>query len=174
MQDQGKRLLLAVALALGVMLVWNMVFHKDEPPLPPTGSGSQVAPKPATPQVGVASGGSPTPAAAAGSGGSSVPAVAPAVQPVEELPRPPEKPLDLAFDNVVATFSSYCGGLKSWRLTDKRYANDPTKGLLLPDRSLMTMTNPEGKPVPGRPWTCTTTRRSSCRRCRSASPRSAS
>ena len=30
MQDQGKRLLLAVALALGVMLVWQMVFSKCE------------------------------------------------------------------------------------------------------------------------------------------------
>lgn len=148
MQDQGKRLLLAVALALGVMLLWNVVFHKDEPPPPPNAAGSQVAPKPATPQVGVASGSTPAPAASAGSGGSAPPAVAPGVQPVEELPRPPEKRLELAFDNVAATFSSYCGGLASWRLTDKRYANDPTKGLLLPDRSLMTMTNPEGKAVP--------------------------
>ena len=39
MQEQGKRLMLTVALALGVILVWNWVFHKEEPPPSPT-SGS--------------------------------------------------------------------------------------------------------------------------------------
>ena len=36
MQDQGKRLLLAVALALGVMLLWNVIFpsKKADPPKP--------------------------------------------------------------------------------------------------------------------------------------------
>jgi YidC/Oxa1 family membrane protein insertase len=153
MQDQGKRLLIAVALALGVMLVWNMVFPKDEPP-PTPAAGSQVAPpKPATPQVGVATPDAPAaPAAATGSGTSAVAATpsvpAPSAAPVEELPRPPEVPITLAFDNLVATFSSYCGGLKSWRLTDKRYAHDATQGWLLPERSLMTLADPDGKPVP--------------------------
>ena len=67
MQDQGKRLLITVALALGVMLVWNSVFHKDEPPPPTTGS-SQAPPKPATPQVGVATGGSAAGAQTAATG----------------------------------------------------------------------------------------------------------
>jgi len=31
MQEQGKRLLLAFALGIGVLLLWNVVFHKDEP-----------------------------------------------------------------------------------------------------------------------------------------------
>jgi len=151
MQDQGKRLLIAVALALGVMLVWNTVFHKDEPP-PPTTAGSQVVPpKPVTPQVGVAAGGSGvTQPAATGSGTPSSAGPAPAVtaSPVEELPRPPEEKLTLSFDNVVATFSSYCGGLTAWQLTDKRYARDATKGELLPARSQMTMTDPSGAQVP--------------------------
>src|SRR5512140_3813150 len=152
MQDQGKRLLIAVALALGVMLVWNTVFHKDEPP-PPTTAGSQVVPpKPVTPQVGVATGGSAaaTQPASPSSGTPSSAGTAPVAtaSPVEELPRPPEEKLALSFDNVVATFSSYCGGLTAWQLTDKRYARDATKGELLPARSQMTMTEPSGVRVP--------------------------
>src|SRR6476469_4287508 len=44
MQDQGKRLLLAVGLALLVMMTWQVLFpSKKPPPKPPTvGSGSQV------------------------------------------------------------------------------------------------------------------------------------
>jgi len=150
MQDQGRRLLIAVVLAFGVLFLWGKLFPKEEPP-PTSGSGSQVLPKPAVPEVGVAAGGSaatapaPTPGATApGSPGSP----APAVQPVEDKPRPPEKPLELAFDNVVATFSSYCGGLKSWRLTDKRYERDATRGEILPVRSQMTVTDPSGNHVP--------------------------
>jgi YidC/Oxa1 family membrane protein insertase len=139
MQDQGKRLLITVALALGVMLVWTSFTHKDEPP--PTAAGS-AGPKPVTPQVGVSTVGvAAAPAGAAG-------AAAPAVHAAEELPRPPEVPLTLTFDNVVATFSSYCGGLKSWRLTDKRYEQDPLKGWILPEKSLMTVTDGAGKKAP--------------------------
>jgi len=137
MQDQGKRLLITVALALGVMLVWTSFTHKEEPPAT-TGSG-QATPKPVVPQVGVsAAPGAPSaPAATVG----SAPAVA-------ELPRPPEVPLTLTFDNVVATFSSYCGGLKSWRLTDKRYDKDPLRGWILPEKSQMFTTDGAGKRIP--------------------------
>jgi YidC/Oxa1 family membrane protein insertase len=159
MQDQGKRLLLAVALALGVMLLWQQFAHKDEPP-PDAAKPGQTAPKPATPQVG--GGTATTPAAPSGSAGAtgaeaasatpgSAAAAAPAMtaaKPAEELPRPPEEVLTLAFPNLVATFSSYCGGLKSWQLTDKRYEHDAMRGSLLPEKSLMTVTDPSGKPVP--------------------------
>jgi YidC/Oxa1 family membrane protein insertase len=140
------------------MLVWSQVFHKDEPP-PDSAKPGLVTPKPATPQVGVSAGstapggpGSPgavpgTEAAPSGAAGSR----AAAAQPAEEVPRPPEQLLTLPFDNVMATFSSYCGGLKSWQLTDKRYAPDPTRGLLLPDKSQMTVTDPSGKRVPAPP-----------------------
>ncbi|HMG20492.1 MAG TPA: hypothetical protein VK607_04215 [Kofleriaceae bacterium] len=150
--------MLAVALALGVLFLWNNFTHKEEPPPTKAGSAS-TQPKPATPQVGVAAGsasavGSSAPAVA----GSSVAAGAPpstgvgtsaasAGPPIEEPPRPPEVPLTLTFDNAVATFSSYCGGLKSWQLTDKRYEHDATRGWLLPEKSLMTMVDPSGKPV---------------------------
>jgi YidC/Oxa1 family membrane protein insertase len=42
MQDQGKRLLVAVALALVVMLVWTQFVKKPESPKPKEGSGAQV------------------------------------------------------------------------------------------------------------------------------------
>src|SRR4051812_10552901 len=111
MQEQGKRLLLTVGLALGVMLVFQMFTKKDEPPPATSASGSQVAPKPATPGVGVSAGAPVTP---------NIPAPV-AVAPVEAAPRPPEQVFTLPFDNVIATFSSYCGGLTGWQLTDKRY-----------------------------------------------------
>jgi YidC/Oxa1 family membrane protein insertase len=140
MQDQGKRLLIAVALALGVMLIWTTMSPKEEPK-PTTGSG-QLGPKPATPQVGVAAG------AAAAPGAPATPATA---APATDAPRPAEAPITLTFPNMVATFSNYCGGLKSWQLTDQRYSHDASKGYLLPEKSLMTVTDAAGKRVPPTP-----------------------
>jgi YidC/Oxa1 family membrane protein insertase len=154
MQDQGKRLLLAVALALGVILVWNMAVRKDEPPPDQAQTGSQsgsaTTAKPATPQVGGPSGSAAaTPAVPSAMPGTPVP---PGPAPVvDDKPRPPEELVKLAFENVVATFSSYCGGLKAWQLTDKRYERDATRGALLPDKTSpgqFTMTDPSGKSAP--------------------------
>ena len=117
MQGQGKRLLLAVALALGVMLLWNLIFPppKDQPK-PPPGSGSQVVVTRPESLAGVGSGGT-------------------AAQP-SEAPRGEEK-----FETVTAPgkftakFSSYGGDLVSWKLADERYEkNDWSHGELLPDR----------------------------------------
>jgi YidC/Oxa1 family membrane protein insertase len=149
MQDQGKRLLLAAGLAIGVILVFQMLGNQETPPPPPaTESGSQVAPRPMSPQVGVATGTVPVaPAPATGAAGVA-PTVAPSVVPAAaEQPRPPEQVFTLPFPNVVAKFSSYCGGLSSWQLTDKRYEHDATKGELLPARSQMTLKDPAGKRV---------------------------
>lgn len=146
MQDQGKRLLIAVALALGVMLVYNLVFHNEEPPPAPS-SSTQAPPKPATPQVGVTTGGAP---AAPGSAGQAAGPAGVMAPPAEEAPRPPEQVIELPFDNVVATFSSHCGGLTSWQLTDKRYKHDATQGQMLPAKGQLMMKGPSGKrgPVP--------------------------
>ena len=115
MQDQGRRLLIAVALALGVMFMWQSFFApKDEKkpePTPAMGSGSAGSAAPVTP-VGVPTQPSATPAAA--------------------VQRGPEQEIKLAYPNVEATFSSYGGVLKSWHLTDKRYDRDKSKGELLP------------------------------------------
>lgn len=117
MENQGKRLLLAVGLALAVLLGWNLFFppKKEEPPKPTTGSAAVVPPTapgavPATPA---------TPEAPA--------------QP--EAPRPPEETIQLVFPGrVIATFSSYGGALRSWQLGDPRFHRDATGGELLPNR----------------------------------------
>jgi YidC/Oxa1 family membrane protein insertase len=127
MQDQGKRLLLAVALAAGVFLLWNLLVPQDPPKPPPPAAAKEEAPT--------------APAETAPSGEV-------AAAPVEEAPRPVEEIKTLTFDKVVATFSSYCGGLRSWRLTGKRYEHDATKGWLLPEKSIMTVTDGAGKTTP--------------------------
>jgi YidC/Oxa1 family membrane protein insertase len=130
MQDQGKRLLLAVALALGVILVWNQFAKKDEPAKPnPASSSGSSGPliDNGRPRVGLAG--------------------AATVAPAATTPRPPEEVLRLTFPNVVAEFSSYCGGLKTWQLTDKRYEHDPLKGAILPDRDQMKFVDEAGKLV---------------------------
>ncbi|HWO21908.1 MAG TPA: membrane protein insertase YidC, partial [Kofleriaceae bacterium] len=125
MENQGKRLLLAVALALGVILVWNYLFPtKEEPQKGKQGAGSaaEVAP-PAAPGV--------TPAPAAGAPGT--PGTPP---PVAEAPRPAEVIEEFPFPGkLTARFSSYGGSLKSWELADPRFKQDTsTHGELLPAR----------------------------------------
>jgi YidC/Oxa1 family membrane protein insertase len=130
MQEQGKRLLLTVGIAIAVMMVFQMVTKKDEPP--PAATSGSAAPKPQQIQVGSAAGAATTPAVAA----------------VEAAPRPAEETITLPFPNVVATFSSYCGGLTGWQLTDKRYEHDATKGQFMPSRAQMKVKDAAGKDVP--------------------------
>jgi YidC/Oxa1 family membrane protein insertase len=119
MENQGKRLLLAVALALGVMLIWQKFLtpKSDEPkPAATAGSGSALVVPAST--VGVST--APTPAVAA-----------PDTQ--AELPRAAEEKIVLPFPKKFdVTFSSWTGGPVSWKLADSRYERDQTKGELLP------------------------------------------
>lgn len=118
MENQGKRLLLAVGLALLVILTWNMIFPPDKPePQKGSGSGSgsaAVAVVEAPPPPGIM----PT------AGGPAKPDT-----------RPPEELITLPFDRFTASFSSYGGSLKSWKLADPRFGRDATGGQLLPDRT---------------------------------------
>ena len=140
MEGQGKRLLLAVALALGVMLVWNMLFPaKKDDTAQKSAAGSGHALVPAAPQIGGPAAGpavTATPTATTGSGdagsGSSAPAPAAATTPVVEQARGPEQKITLGFPGkLTATFSSYGGALVSWKLADERYLRDASKGELL-------------------------------------------
>jgi YidC/Oxa1 family membrane protein insertase len=99
MENQGKRLMLAVGLALAVILGWNFFFpSQKEEPKPGSGSG-EVAP-PVAPGVGA------------------------------------EQLVELDFPGKFkATFSSYGGTLRSWKLADPRFGKDATRGELLPDRA---------------------------------------
>jgi YidC/Oxa1 family membrane protein insertase len=108
MQDQGKRLILAVGLALGVLLLWQKLFPPKDEPKPPPGVGS----------------------------GSSA-LVVPTAQPRSlvgyegEAPNAPSQLITLKFPNFTASFSNIGGVLKTWHLSDPRYVEDATKGELI-------------------------------------------
>ncbi|HEU0030949.1 MAG TPA: membrane protein insertase YidC [Kofleriaceae bacterium] len=114
MEGQGKRLLIAVALALGVMLIWNQLFpSKDEPkPKQTTTATGSAAPTQSVAHTGVAYG----PSAGA------------------EAPRGPEAKETFTFPELTATFSNYGGTLVGWKLSDKRFEKDATHGQLLPEQ----------------------------------------
>lgn len=109
MENQGKRLLVAVALALGVMLLWNVVFPPDKKAPPPPEDVAATLVKP-TSTVGISTE-APPPAA----------------------PEPgPENTITLTYPGFTATFSDRIGGLVSWKLADDRFEKDQTNGELLP------------------------------------------
>ncbi len=112
MQDQGKRLLIAVVLMLGVLLLWQKLFP-GEPPKKPDGTTD-------------------------GSGSGFVVPTASANKPTspvgftETLPPGTATTIALTFPKFTATFSSTDGTLSGWHLTDSRYATDTTRGELVP------------------------------------------
>jgi YidC/Oxa1 family membrane protein insertase len=122
MQDQGKRLLIAVALALGVMFAWQTFFapKEDKKPKAVATQGSNVG------------SGSADPSAVATVPSSVGVSTQPSATPAAPVTLGPEQEIKLSFPNVDATFSSHGGVLKSWHLTDKRYDKDKNKGELLP------------------------------------------
>src|SRR5690349_20664744 len=135
MQDQGKRLLIAVSAALAFMLVWNMLFPSkpdDQQATNKPGSGSEVV-KSTTP--GFTPGESATgtidnkksapdvkPTTPSEPGTTPTPSEPPpaTAAPVEAA-RGPEKLVPLKFPNLEATFSNYGGSIVGWKLTDPRY-----------------------------------------------------
>ncbi|HEX3482753.1 MAG TPA: membrane protein insertase YidC [Kofleriaceae bacterium] len=136
MQDQGKRLLLVVALSAAFYLVW-ITFAKHDEPVKPGQTASQT-----TSQTTTGSAAAPAPGQAA-----AVPQIGPPAASPGEQPAPTAAAtISLPFDRFVATFSSTCGGLTSWQLTDERYRRDTTKGELMPVRANMTAVDSNGKP----------------------------
>ncbi len=124
MQDQGRRLLIAVALALGVMFTWNQFFSptdekKEDSAQTQGSSGSGTGVTPGVPAGATVQGNVGQPA-------NPVTASAPVAQ------RGPEQLETFEFPGVHATFSNHGGVLKSWHLMDKRYDRDKFKGELLP------------------------------------------
>src|SRR4051794_24938370 len=107
MQEQGKRLLLAVALALGVLLAWQWLFPAPKKAPPPPGAGSGSAAALVQPNGVIAM---------------------PTIGTKEVVKRGDEQPIKLSLPHAEVTFSSYGGALKSWRLTDKRYEHDMSGG----------------------------------------------
>ncbi|MEO8548382.1 MAG: membrane protein insertase YidC [Kofleriaceae bacterium] len=115
MQDQGKRLVVVVALLIGVMFVWQKLWpsHSDDAG---SGSGSGSA------LITTGSGAVVTtnvmkPTSLVGFDGQAD-KIAPQL-------------ITLKYPNVTIEFSNIGGVLKSWRLTDPRYQQDATKGELV-------------------------------------------
>ena len=124
MEDQGKRLLLAVAIAFGIMMVWTLLFPPDKPEKPPekkpaaaeaTAPGAAAgAPTPAQPGTTAPPA---TPAQPGTQPGAAAPA-APAPPPVAATCDPAKHQGDIVLEGegVRATFSTCGGSLKSWQL----------------------------------------------------------
>ncbi|MBA3541498.1 MAG: membrane protein insertase YidC [Deltaproteobacteria bacterium] len=138
MQDQGRRLLLAVAVALGVMMVWNLVFPSKEEPKPDPSKGSAAVMPVRPPSLDIGGGSAtataPTPdPVPAGSGAEAVAPPPTPTPPPAEVARGPEQLIELPFPGrLTAKFSNYGGALVSWKLADPRFGRDATKGELLP------------------------------------------
>src|SRR5688572_25920651 len=101
MEDQGKRLLLAVVLALGIVVAWNLLFPSEKPKSKPPEATDTTAQKQLESPV------------------TQVP-VAPPVVGVNE------KELEdrLPYPNLVVTFSRQDARLVHWQLTDPKYQRD--------------------------------------------------
>lgn len=112
MEDQGKRLLLAVAIAFGIMMVWTLVFPPEKQPEKPAAKPPAAAENKA-PEPGAQPPATPAPvppgAPAAATAAPGAPAAATAA-------RGPEQLYTFEFADVRATFSSWGGALKSWQL----------------------------------------------------------
>ncbi|HSN30796.1 MAG TPA: membrane protein insertase YidC [Kofleriaceae bacterium] len=115
MQDQGKRLIIAVALMLGVLWLWQSMFAKKDDASKKPAQGSAAVQKQA------ATGGVPMPQVVAYD-------PAPAGTPAKE------ETITLSFPKVVVELTNAGGMIKGWKLTDPRMQHDATKGELVPQK----------------------------------------
>ncbi|HUS65009.1 MAG TPA: membrane protein insertase YidC [Kofleriaceae bacterium] len=114
MEDQGKRLLIAVAVAFAIMMAWQLLFPGEKPEKKPE-EQRPVATEPAAAGAGGAAAGAGT-AAGTGEPATAGEAAAPA-----SAPRGPEQTFTFDFDAVSATFTSYGGALSSWKLLGDQF-----------------------------------------------------
>jgi len=114
METDGKRLLLAVAVAMGLMLVWNLLFPPEPKETPDSGDQAAEVDKKDADKKSVAS-------------DAESAEVEPSDGEAAAAPRGPEQTYELTFPNVKAVFSSYGGVLKSWILEDARFHEGDTQ-----------------------------------------------
>lgn len=113
MEDQGKRLLLAVAIAFGIMMVWTLVFPPDKQEKPPEKKPEAAATEPGTTQPAGQPATAPPPGAP--------PAAGTATPPAAPVKCEEGEPFTFTFDQVHATFSRCGGVLKSWQLLGDQF-----------------------------------------------------
>src|SRR5262245_9153164 len=120
MEDQGKRVLLAVVLCMLIVGVWSWLFA------PKPGPREQAPPSATQPAQPGQPGTAGTPAAP---GAPSAATPAPATP---SAPRGEEKTVTLRTAKVEATFSSWGGALKSWKLLSSQYRMRTPDGKEMP------------------------------------------
>jgi YidC/Oxa1 family membrane protein insertase len=111
MEDQGKRLLIAVAVAFAIMMAWNFLFPPDPP-----------AEQPAQPPVAAQTAGTPGAPATPAAGQPSAPAAPGTAQAAPApAPRGAEQIIALESPSVKVEFSSWGGALRSWQLLGPQF-----------------------------------------------------
>lgn len=116
MENQGKRLLLAVGIAFAIMMVWTLLFPPEQPPEKP-------ADKPDATQSAADGDDTSRPAGDRPAGDAAEPTAE------ADKPRGEEKLTVLSFDEVRAGFSSWGGSLASWELMGEQFhvPTDPSQ-----------------------------------------------
>jgi YidC/Oxa1 family membrane protein insertase len=113
--DQEKRVMIAFALSIVMLILYRMYFVKEQPPPPKTAAPAAVATPAGQP-------GAPKTTSGAGSAAAPKAAPAPAVLPVLQGAKPEE----IVVENKLyaVTFSTQGAVVKSWVLKDYRDAKD--------------------------------------------------
>lgn len=114
MEEQGKRLLLAIVLALGILLLWNVLFPTEKP-----------KPKPKTDDVVEPERNLESPV------GEPMEGAAPAAPVGGD-----EVLVEKSYPEIDVAFSNRGGKLVSWKLNDPKYARDWRKGEMIASREL--------------------------------------
>ena len=128
MEDQGKRLLLAVAVAFAVILVWEMVSVKLFPPPEPPPQEQTTEAEGTDPTTEPSDGPTPDSPKPGDTSGPKIvdpekpsePTRAPTT-PAQDVERGEEQIFEFAFPRFRAEFTSYGGNLKTWELQGEKY-----------------------------------------------------
>ncbi|WP_428268440.1 membrane protein insertase YidC [Haliangium sp.] len=121
MEDQGKRLLVAIGIAFILMLGWNYLFPPEVPETPPSqDEAGQVEDSAPAPSDGARK---PSLRTDDGDSAETVGDRAPSDDrtPAAGKERGPEELFEFAFEDFRVVFSSYGGALKSWTLEGEKY-----------------------------------------------------
>lgn len=126
MEDQGKRLLLALAIAFGIMLLWTFLFPPDRPEEPEEEPQRVEEERPPGEEDDAPAPEEPAPEAPEEVEDAPAAEIEEAErEPADDVePLPEEETYAFEFDAFRAEFSSHGGALTSWELKDERWAEN--------------------------------------------------
>jgi YidC/Oxa1 family membrane protein insertase len=124
-----KRLLVAVAISIGILLLWSRVFSPSPPPPPPSQAPATEATKPADGGGTAAAPAVAPPAPTAATPGAAPPPASAEVRPAEEL-------VTLESAEAKFEFSSHGASLRQIKLKDRQFLLDRTR----PDTGMQIVT----------------------------------